>query len=210
MHHNNEVVPLRSINTQHEEHLFGQAKQITQNASNRQPESAIFNIFVRLSASKLLGELRVSTKKHDTQLHTFPHFKLLLFSKHFMQKHSPHWQAHLKRISSYLVYGVDVWWHSDTDNYVFHDGTNDPEYHSEGPALMHYQNASIESVCAYSELCWGDIIKKNIKLPATMIKLYDQEGNPTVELHFESPKHTSDSLQCTPSSAATTCNHTNV
>ena len=39
-----EIVPLRSINTEHEEHLFGQAKL---NASNRQPENAIFNIFVR-------------------------------------------------------------------------------------------------------------------------------------------------------------------
>ena len=144
-----EVVPLRSINTEHEERLFGQAKQIALNASNRQPENAIFNIFVRLSASKVLGELKVSTKKHDTQVSRaashLPPFEGTTISKQFTQKHSPHWQAHLKRISSFLVYGVDVWWHSDTDNYIFHDGTNDPEHHPEGPALMHYRNANIES-----------------------------------------------------------------
>ena len=200
-----EVVPLRSINTEHEERLFGQAKQIAQNASNRQPDNAIFNIFVRLSASKVLGELKVSTKRHDTQVSRaathLPPFQATTISKHFVQKHSPHWQAHLKRISPFLVCGVDVWWHSDSDNYVFHDGTNDPEYHPEGPALMHYRNANIEGVCARSELCWGDIIKKEIKIPATVIKLYDQDGNPTGELHFETPQHTLDSLLSTPSTA---------
>ena len=207
-----EVVPLRSINTEHEERLFGQAKQIAQNASNRQPENAIFNIFVRLSASKVLGELKVSTKRHDTQVSRaathLPPFQATTISKHFIQKHSPHWQAHLKRISSFLVYGVDVWWHSDTDNYIFHDGTNDPEYHPEGPALMHYRNASIESVCAHSELCWDDIIKKKIKMPAITIKLYDQDGSPTGELSFESPQDTPDSLLSTPlSSTSHTSTH---
>lgn len=79
-----------------------------------------------------------------------------------------------------MVYGVNVWWHSTADNYVFQDGTNDPEYHLEGPALLHYRNANVESVCARSELCWSDVIKKEIKIPATVIRLYDQDGNPTL------------------------------
>ena len=123
-----EVVPLRSINTEDEERLFGQAKQIAQNASNRQPENAIFNIFIRLSASKVLGELKVSTKRHDTQVNRAathlppppPPFEATTISKHFAQKHSAHWQAHLKRVSPFLVYGINVWWHSTADNYIMY------------------------------------------------------------------------------------------
>ena len=59
--------------------------------------------------------------------------------------------------------GLMFWWHSDADNYIFHDRTNDPEYHPEGPPLMHYRNANIEDVCARSELCWDDIIKEENK-----------------------------------------------
>ena len=114
----------------------------------------------------------MSTKRHDTQVSRaathLPPFEATSISKYFVQEHSSHWQAHLKRINSFLVYGVDVWWHSDADNYVFHDRTNDPEYHPEGPPLMH---ANIEDVCARSELCSGDIIKKKTKIPATVIKL---------------------------------------
>ena len=81
----------------------------------------------------------MSTKRHDTQVSRaathLPPFEATTISKRFAQKHSAHWQAHLKRVSPFLVYGINVWWHSSADNYVFHDGTNDPEYHPEGPAF---------------------------------------------------------------------------
>ena len=206
-----EIVPLRSVNTEHEERLFGQAKQIALKASNRQPENAIFNIFVCLSASKVLGELKVSTQKQDTQVSRaathLPSFQGTNIPKQFVQDHSPHWQAHLKRISSFLVHGVDVWWHSDTNSYIFHDGTNDPEYRQEGPYLIHYRDANVESVCARTESCWNEIIKKQVKVPATRIKLYDQHGNPKGELHFDTPGPTGyilDPLLSTPTNASNT------
>ena len=71
---------------------------------------------------------------------------------------------------------------------------------------MHYRNANVESVYARSELCWSNIIKKEIKIPATVIRLYDQDGSPTGELHFETPQHIPTPLSTTPSSSAT--NHT--
>ena len=61
---------------------------------------------------------------------------------------------------------------------IFHDGTNDPEYHLKRPALMHYRNGNIKGVCARSEHSWGDITK----IPATG------------ELHYVTPWHIPDSL----------------
>ena len=51
------------------------------------------------------------------------------------------YQAHLERLSDYLLTGEGVWWHrdSDTGDFVFHDGESEPEYREEGPPLMDFK-----------------------------------------------------------------------
>jgi len=44
---------MRSTNTEHEEHLFGQAKKIALNATNRKPNSIVSNILLRLQAKQI-------------------------------------------------------------------------------------------------------------------------------------------------------------
>ena len=196
-----EVVPLRSINIEYEERLFGQAKQIAQNASNWQPEKQYFNRFVRLSASKVL---EVSTKRHDTQVSWaathLPPLKLLLFSS-ILHKSilltgrliSPFW--YMASMFGGIVLQITMYFMMKQ---MIQSITLKDQL-----ALLHYQNANVESVSARSELSWSDVIKKEIKLAATVIRLYDQDRNSTGELRFETPQHIPIPLSTTPSSSAT-------
>ena len=61
------------------------------------------------------------------------------------------YQAHLKRISDYLLIGEGIWWHQETDTgyLVFHDGDAEPEFPEEGPALRDFQTESLTSSHAY-------------------------------------------------------------
>ena len=52
-----EILNLKSANTEHEERLFGQAKQIVNNASNRHPNNVIPNILLRLQAKQMKKDL---------------------------------------------------------------------------------------------------------------------------------------------------------
>ncbi len=56
-------------------------------------------------------------------------------SNSFITPRSHSWQAHLGRISSYLV-SKEVWWKTTADGFSFHDADSDPEFHSEGPSLF--------------------------------------------------------------------------
>ena len=67
-----EIMSLRSCNAECEERLFGQAKAIAQGTTNRQPNTIVPNILLRLQAKQkkggmsdsMLGSSRKISKKH--------------------------------------------------------------------------------------------------------------------------------------------------
>ena len=153
-----EIIALSSANTEAEERLFGQAKQIATQASNRHHENALFNILTRLQAKHLLGEVTTVVEKQEgrvsqaaSHLSSFPGSR---FSKSFIQQCLSSWQSHLKRISPYLLTGKGVWWQTDGEYYMFSDGSEDPEYRTEGPTLLHFRSTLLQEVPARAEACW--------------------------------------------------------
>ena len=62
-------------------------------------------------------------------------FKGSNFTKHFVEYRLHSWQAHLERISPFLLEGEGVWWREFNGNYHFMNGDDDPNYHSQGPTL---------------------------------------------------------------------------
>ena len=64
--------------------------------------------------------------------------------------HVPHakcvyaWQAHLKRISHYLIEGKGAWWHTtESGDVCFDDGGNDLESVHKGPCLLHFHTSKL-------------------------------------------------------------------
>ncbi len=89
-------------------------------------------------------------------------------SRDFLRCRMTSWQAHLTRISPYLLEG---------DGYKFHDADTDPNEQIEGPQLTHYREASIVSVWQQSKTAWR--LETNIpSLPTPYIRVF-QNGEYT-------------------------------
>ena len=109
-----EIVSQKSINAENQERLFGQARRTAEATSNRHPENIIFTILLRLQAKKEAGHILHSVNEADSQVSraakSLPQCNGSTFSKKFVKKRIQSWQAHLERISSFLVEGEGVWW----------------------------------------------------------------------------------------------------
>ena len=203
-----EIIALSSVNTEAEERLFGQAKQMATQASNRHHENALFNVLIRLQAKQLLDETTTVVQKQEGRVSQIashlPKYPGTRLSKTFIQHHLSSWQAHLKRISTFLLMGKGVWWKTDNDYYVFSDSSEDPEYLAEGPPLLHFRNTQLQDVSTQSKACWETLIANKIELPTPQVRLYDDNGMPSGTINFESVQPATNTLcshTTTPSSS---------
>lgn len=113
-----EIMSLRSCNAECEERLFGQAKAIAQGTTNRQPNTIIPNIPLRLQAKQKKGGMfdfmaGLSSKisKEAQGIKEFITGNTFI-EKSYIECRMASWQAHLQRISKFLLYGEGVWWKS--------------------------------------------------------------------------------------------------
>lgn len=97
-------------------------------------------------------------------------------NKQFISKRKHSWQAHLERISPFLLAGKGIWWDEaqDGSRYIFFDGKDKPEYHREGPQLLHFRNATIKDVIHRQNEAWQAILEGEIQIPAECIR--NKEG----------------------------------
>ncbi len=176
-----EILNLKAANTEHEERLFGQAKTIVQNASNRQPNNVIPNILLRLQAKQMKKDLyksyhesnsRVSKAARELQ----PATENTHIPFTFLTGRMSSWQEHLKRISPYLVPGPGIWWKKTEEGFEFHDGRNTPDTNTKGPQLKHFRSTSLDQIYTNKESIWNDLIHGGIELPTPYIKLYSEDG----------------------------------
>ena len=101
-------------------------------------------------------------------------FSGTMISKSFISRRHHSWQAHLERISPYLVNGKSVWWHETDEDYHFLDGATDPECHSEGSQLLHYRSSTLKDVTHRQKDCWQTILRKSTEIPLQTINIYDK------------------------------------
>ncbi|CAH3158951.1 unnamed protein product, partial [Pocillopora meandrina] len=103
----------RSSNAEEEEITFNTVKSITNNTSCYRPGHIISNIFIRLQAEKKLGRSENCVEKQESQVsrlaHSLPLQSNTRTPKELIKKHSRSWQAHLERISDFLLPGEGVW-----------------------------------------------------------------------------------------------------
>ena len=87
------------------------------------------------------------------------------------------WQAHLKRLSPYLILGEGVWWHSTITGYEFHDGKEAPEFQNQGPQLLHFRHTGFKDLEQKKEVAWQNILDQNIPLPKPQLRIYNDIGD---------------------------------
>ena len=141
---------LKSINTENQERLFQQAKSIASKCSNRKPDNVISSVLLRLQAREISGKLsnmygKVESRVGSVASKSATSYYGTTVSKTFIEERPHSWQAHLSRISSFLIQ-EQIWWKEEPENVVFFDGDNDPNYRDEGPVLKHFRSCVIQDI----------------------------------------------------------------
>ena len=107
-----------------------------------------------------------------------------LAGQEFIQDRKDSWQAHLVRISPFLVAG-EVWWNETEGGYEFFDGEDDSNTHSNDGFTLHFREHTVGDVEHRRDACWSKILREKILLPAEEIKVYDREGNSIGKMHYK-------------------------
>ncbi len=175
-----EIVCLRSVNTENQERLFQQAKQIATRCTNRKPDNVITEVLVRIQAKNISGNLssvyKSAKSRVDTHASKSCPFQGTKIGTEFVASRPHSWQAHLKRISRFLLNGK-VWWDSIDDEFVFFDGDEHENVRPEGPILYHFRSSSLHEIEMVSEETWKVIVENKIELPCLSLRIFDDDGN---------------------------------
>ncbi len=87
------------------------------------------------------------------------------------------WQQHLKRISSFLKPGPEIWWHNVEGGYNFHNGSDAPSNRDEGPSLSHFRHRNLQEVVSKKHLPLEEIRAQDVQIPTPYITLYNENGD---------------------------------
>ena len=174
-----EIISQKSVNTENQERLFGQARRAAEAASNRHPQNIISTVMLRLQAKKEVGNIIHSINEADSQVSKaaacLDQVSGTSISKSFVRTRLHSWQAHLERISPFLV-EKRAWWTETTTTYEFKDGDDDQCYHPEGPDLLHFSTSSLKDVTKRQVKAWKHIADNSTPLPTPSICLYKEDG----------------------------------
>ena len=95
-----ELACLRSLNTESEERLFGQARAIADFCTNHHPENVIPQVMLRLQAKQEKHDGLASVKKGDSQVSRvaadLPQLPGTRVKTSFIQQREDSWQIHLQ------------------------------------------------------------------------------------------------------------------
>ena len=193
----NRLISGRSANTEEQERIFNAITNITRTTSSFHPDHVVSNILVRLQAEK-----DFSTNQHHAssvekqQAHvsklasSLPSFPNTVIPKDMLVNHPSSWQAHLERISDFLLVGKGFWWNkNENGNIYFLDAKGNPESMETGPSLHHFRSSSFKSEESYLKECWLKCLEQKTDLPILRLQIEDRNGNMVVHHIANTPNN---------------------
>ena len=177
----NRIISLCLLNTEVEERMFGQCKQITRSSSNQHTNHIITNILVRLKCEEQRKERATSiVHKQESEVsklaQSLPPKKNILIPRQWIENTPIHYQAHLERMGDYLLQGPGIWWRYVDVGVEFFD-IETPSSHPPTPSLHHFRTTSLSDVDMYLLTKWEKCLEENVQLPAKYIRTYAAGGN---------------------------------
>ena len=165
-----------SVACEEEERIFNILKGLTKGKSNFRDNHVIGNMIVRSqykSRNKELYEFdteyvtcindiqRAGKEVDKSQMNS-------LFEFEYIRTHSDDWQAHLERISDFLVFGEGVWWQKTDFGIEFFDRDSPNEIFQQ-PKVHHFRNDNIKTVISDLKKHWSTILQARIPIPVNEI-----------------------------------------
>ena len=177
----NRIISLCLLNTELEERMFGQCKGITRSTSNQHATHIITNILVRLDSEEKRQASGTSTiQKQESEIlklaQTLPPKENTVIPLAWLQNSSVHYQAHLERISDYLLPGPGKWWQYVADGIEYFD-VNTPNPLLQTPSIHHFRSTTMGDVDIYLLTNWEKCLEVEVQLPAYYIRTYGNTHN---------------------------------
>ena len=173
-----------SANAEDEERMFNTVKGITQQTSSMRPGHIIGNLFIRMQAEKSFSKsTKVKRRVEDTEISKIskqlPSIPDTVIPYDIIQCYWREWQAHLERISDFLLPGRGIWWEECDIGVKFYDSSLQADFRDEGPILHHFRSSSFEKELNYLSDCWKTCTAEGsqIVIPAFSLQFDDEEGN---------------------------------
>jgi len=189
------LICLRSINAELFERFFDRIEDITRKTWSKHAEDLIPNAFLHLQAEDAQIEENEVMATQERELSKLakglPQPKNTVIGQRFLMKHSRIWQAHLQKISDYLIVG-EVWWKWNEDGSIeFFDSETEPTSRHCGPHLYPFRSHSIKKVQQHLDNIWLKCCENPKDLPVH--KLRNEHGaisfnrDDTLEQDVEEP-----------------------
>ena len=170
-----------SLNVEAEERMFSTKKDLTHRKTNFIGDHVITNIVERLQYRMIDKERNKKKENIDTTINDIKkygkHVRKIqensFFTYDYIQNNVMDWDAHLRRISDFLVFG-DIWWKEDEFGIEFFDyepiGTID-QY----PQIKHFRSSNLDDVTRDLREHWSTIVKNKIYIPTHIICEGDED-----------------------------------
>ncbi len=169
------LISLRSVNTETQERMFQTAKGITRSTSNRHADHIVIQRVQEEQTCNIKSNCLDRQESEITQLsNTCLNKSNTKFSKDWIKKYSTHYQAHLERISDYLLHGQGALWDETTDEIEFYDTL--PCRAPASPEIHHFRSTNSTQIYEHLLECWQKCCDEKIKLPASTIRQYTSSG----------------------------------
>ena len=162
--------------------IFNTITKITASTSSYHPSHIIGNIFIRLQAEKQMQAFQGSCfSKQEASVSklaaSLPSYGNTIIPQDLKEKHIRSWQAHLERVSDFLLPGKGIWWteHEDGDT-EFLDGEKESNMSAQGPLLHHFRSSNFCVEEQYLIDCWKQCLTNGVILPIKAIRVEDEHG----------------------------------
>ena len=111
--------------------------------------------FDKKQSSILRDISKIAKKVRETQYNS-------LFTYDYIEQNSADWQAHLQRISDYLILGKNIWWKMTEFGIEFFDVDNAPKKIELKPKVHHFRSSNMKTAANELEKNRSSIVDQNI------------------------------------------------
>ena len=172
------LVALRSVNSELQERMFNTCNDITLTTSNRHTSGILNNILIRVQSEAKV--VNTTLQRHDGEVRSLASslkpFTNTQFTATWINNHQNIWQAHLERISDFLLCGPGIWWKDHGNHVEFFDGPDEVNHKEQGPTLHHFRSSNLKDIETHLLACWEKCINEKVSIPINTTRIYSSSG----------------------------------
>ena len=187
------IICSRSTNTEQQERHFNTFASISLATSSRRPGEIITPGLIRMQAEMKQGDInrRSTIQEQESRLgklsKCLPKAENSIIPHRIIIKYQSAYQAHLERVSDFLLCGEGIWWRHVVKGVEFFDITQPNEIPTAAdtlPPLHHFRSHTLKSESKYLQDNWKKCVSSAaVTIPHHAIRVFDEMGELDYIMH---------------------------